>query len=603
LPFFLAQPVGGRYAAEIGLSAFHPFPPSLAKEFPMPSASTSCCCGGTWIGRLALLALALLCYSLFGALAADKPETARHGMVVSVSAPASEVGRDVLKKGGNAVDAAVATAFALAVTYPAAGNIGGGGFMVVHPGTRDEPVVFDYRETAPGAATRTMFTKEDTWYSHKVVGVPGTVRGLALAHRRLGKLPWKELVLPAVKLAQEGFVIDTALARSLNNVVGDSDKFPELRRVFGKDGGKSWQTGDRLVQKDLAQTLRLIAEDGPDAFYKGPIAELIAAEMKAGGGLITKDDLAKYEARERKPIHGTYRGYDVYAPPPPSSGGVCLVEMLNVLENFDLRKQGRFSAATLHLMAETMRRAYCDRAYYLGDQDFVKIPPHLTSKDFAKRLAATINPHKATPSEKLARDIKLSKEGDSTTHFSVLDGDGMAVSNTYTLERSYGSRVVVRGAGFLLNNEMMDFNWFPGQTTRGGTIGTEPNTIAPGKRMLSSQTPTILARDGKVVLVSGSPGSRTIINTVLCVVVNVVDFDMDLQAAVDAPRLHHQWFPDEIRFEGIPEHEAAVAELRKMGHTVGGTHQGDAHSILVDRKTGVYVGAADKRISGHAAGF
>jgi gamma-glutamyltranspeptidase/glutathione hydrolase len=570
---------------------------------PLSVTPRTTCCASAWIGRVALLTLALLCYSLFGAVAAENTGKDRHGMVVSVSAPASEVGRDVLKKGGNAVDAAVATAFALAVTYPAAGNVGGGGFMLVHPGGKGEPVVFDYRETAPGAATKTMFKKGDSSYSHKVVGVPGTVRGLALAHRRLGKLPWKDLVAPAIKLADEGFAIDAALARSLNSVLAGSDKFPEMQRVFGKEGGQSWSAGDRLVQKDLAKTLRLIADEGPDSFYKGPIAEQIVAEMKAGGGLITKDDLAKYEAKERKPIHGTYRGYDVYAPPPPSSGGVCLVEMLNVLETFDLRKHDRFAPETLHLMAETMRRAFCDRAYYLGDRDFVPVPPHLTSKDYAKRLTTTINLKKATPSEKLARDIPLTKEGDNTTHFSVIDGDGMAVSNTYTLEHSYGSRIVVRGAGFLLNNEMTDFNWFPGVTTRSGTIGTKPNQIEPGKRMLSSQTPTILAKDGKVFLVTGSPGSRTIINTVLCVVVNVVDYGMDVQEAVDAPRLHHAWFPDEIRFEGTRDHKAAVVELRKMGHTVSGTRQGDAHSILVDPKTGAYVGAADKRISGKAAGY
>jgi gamma-glutamyltranspeptidase/glutathione hydrolase len=502
------------------------------------------------------------------------------------------------------VDAAVATAFAQAVTYPAAGNIGGGGFMVVYPGGKAEPVVFEYRERAPLAATRTMFTRQDTWYSHKAVGVPGTVRGLALAHARFGKLPWKDAVMPAVKLAEDGFVIDQALARSLNSVVDSSADNAELRRVFGKDGGaKSWEAGDRLVQKDLGRTLRLIAERGPDAFYKGPIADLIAAEMKAGGGLITKEDLAAYEAKARKPVHGTYRGYDVYAPPPPSSGGICLVEMLNILENFDLRKQGRWSPETLHLMIEAMRRAYCDRARHLGDADFVKVPDHLTSKEYARKLAQGIDRNKATPSADLAKDIPLKGEGDSTTHFSVIDPDGMAVSNTYTLERSYGSRVVVRGGGFLLNNEMMDFNWFPGETTRGGQIGTAPNQIAPGKRMLSSQTPTIVAKDGKVVLITGSPGSRTIINTVLGVVVNVIDFGMDVRQAVDAPRLHHAWFPDEARFEGAYRYPDAVKRLREMGHQVVGTRQGDAHSIWLDPKTGRYVGAADRRIDGKVAGF
>src|SRR5579885_1296710 len=310
---------------------------------------------GLGLLSLALLALAALLTSPRSeAVAGPRGAEARHGMADPV------------------------TAFALAVTYPAAGNIGGGGFMLVYPAGKGEPVVIEYRETAPAAATKTMFRKDDTWYSHKAVGVPGTVRGMALAHQKFGKLPWKDVVMPAVKLADEGFIMDGALASSLNWIVSASADFPELRRVLGKDGGKAdWQKGDRLVQKDLAGSLRLIAEQGPDAFYKGPIADKIAAEMKAGGGLITKDDLAAYRANARKPVHGTYRGFDVYGPPPPSSGGTCLVEMLNILENFDLRKQGRWSPETLHLMAEAMRRAYCDRARHLGDSDFVTIPAHL----------------------------------------------------------------------------------------------------------------------------------------------------------------------------------------------------------------------------------
>ncbi|HZY91143.1 MAG TPA: gamma-glutamyltransferase [Gemmataceae bacterium] len=545
----------------------------------------------------------LVSLCLVAPAAADGPRKERHGMVVAVSPPGAEVGRDVLLRGGNAVDAAVATAFAMAVTYPAAGNIGGGGFMLVFPGGKAEPVVIDYREKAPLAASATMYTKKDTWYSHKAAGVPGTVRGLALAHARFGKLPWKEVVLPAVRLAEDGFQIDDSLAGSLNWAVGSSNDGSEMRRVLGKTGDSSWRAGDRLIQKDLGRTLRRIAEQGPDGFYKGAVADLIVAEMKRGDGIITHRDLAEYRAWARKPVHGTYRGYDVYGPPPPSSGGTCLVEMLNVLENFDLRKQGRWSPETLHVMIETMRRAYCDRARYLGDQDFVRVPAFLTSKEYAKKLAASIDLKHATRSEDLAREIPLKNEGDSTTHFSVIDADGMAVANTYTLERSYGSRIVVRGAGFLLNNEMMDFNWFPGETTRDGQIGTAANQIAPGKRMLSSQTPTVVAKDGKAVLITGSPGSRTIINTVLCVVVNVIDFGMDVRSAVDAPRLHHPWFPDEARFEGASEHPAAVARLRAMGHSISGTRQGDAHTIWVDPKTGRYVGAEDHRINGKAAGF
>ena len=548
-----------------------------------------------------LVALAISCPE---ARAARKAVVAHNGMVVAVSPPGVDVGLAVLKRGGNAVDAAVATAFAMAVTYPAAGNIGGGGFMLIHPAGKGQPLLIDYREMAPAAATRTMYKKDDTIYSARAVGVPGTVRGLALAHQRFGRLPWKEVVLPAVHLAEDGFVLDDSLADSLNWIVGSSDDFPELQRVLGKQNGKdSWKEGDRLVQKDLGRTLRLIAEQGPDVFYKGPIAGLIAAEMKRGGGLITTADLAHYRAHARVPVHGTFRGYDVYGPPPPSSGGTCLVEMLNILENFDLKKLGRYSPETLHLMTEAMRRAYCDRARYLGDSDFVKVPAFLTGKEYAKKLAAGIDLKKATRSEDLAKDIPLAKEGDHTTHFSVIDRDGMAVSNTYTLERSYGSRIVVRGAGFVLNNEMMDFNWFPGVTTRHGTIGTRPNQIEPGKRMLSSQTPTIVAKDGKVVLLTGSPGSRTIINTVLCVVLNVVEFGMDIQKAVDAPRQHHPWFPDHLSFEGAYEHAAAVKKLRAMGHDVGGGGQGDAHSIWVDPKTGLYHGAADSRINGKAAGY
>jgi gamma-glutamyltranspeptidase/glutathione hydrolase len=552
---------------------------------------------------LLLAGFAGLCSAFLNGQAADKPPPAKHGMVVAVSPPGADVGRDILQKGGNAVDAAVATAFAMAVTYPAAGNIGGGGFMLVHPAGDAKPVVFEYREAAPAAATKTMFKKSDGLYTHKVVGVPGTVRGLALAHSKFGKLPWKDLVMPAVKLADDGFVIDSALASSLNYAVGSSPEFAELVRVLGKDGKADWKAGDRMVQKDLAKTLRRIAENGPDAFYTGPVADQIVAEMKSGNGLITKEDLANYKAKERTPIHGTYRGYNVYGPPPPSSGGICLVEMLNVLENFDLKKHDRWSPETLHLLIETMRRAFCDRALYLGDADFLQIPDRLTSKDYAKKLAASLDLTKATKSEDLAKDIKITSESDNTTHFSVIDADGMAVSNTYTLERSFGSHIVVKGAGFLLNNEMMDFNWFPGVTTREGHIGTEPNQIAPGKRMLSSQTPTIVAKNGKVVLITGSPGSRTIINTVLQIVVNVLDFDMDIRSAVDAPRLHHPWFPDEARFEGIRDHEAAVKKLRDMGHCVSGTRQGDAHSIWVDPKTGAYHGAEDRRIDGKVAGF
>ncbi len=534
--------------------------------------------------------------------------TGERGMVVTVSPPATKIGVAVLKRGGNAVDAAVAVALTMAVTWPEAGNIGGGGFMMVFPGGKAEPVCIEYRERAPAAAKENMFSLKDSRWGHRIVGVPGTVRGLALAHRRFGKLTWKELVMPAVRLAGKGFAVEEGLAKSLNRVLRHkgTQNFAELLRVFAPPNGKAWKAGDRLVQKDLAGTLRQIAERGPDAFYRGKIAEQIAAEMRAGKGLITRKDLAGYQAKIRKPVHGTFRGYDIYGPPPPSSGGTALVQMLNILENFDLQKQGRWSPETLHLMIEAMRRAYLDRARHLGDADFVNIPPHLTTKKYAAKLAGQIDRRRATRSEDLAKDIPIAGEGDSTTHFSVIDASGMAVSNTYTLEHSFGSRVVVRGAGFLLNNEMGDFNWKLGYTDRRGTIGTRPNRIQPGKRMLSSQCPTIVAKGGKAVLITGSPGGRTIINTVLNVVLNTIEFKMPLKAAVEAPRLHHQWLPDLVRFEGRADDrfKATLHKLGAMGHKFQTKLylQGDAHSIWI-APNGRFIGVADSRRNGRAMGY
>jgi gamma-glutamyltranspeptidase / glutathione hydrolase len=541
---------------------------------------------------------------------------AEQGIVVSVSAPASEVGLAVLQEGGNAVDAAVATAFALAVTWPAAGNIGGGGFMMVGPAGGQRPVCIEYRETAPAAAHARTLEQYARLDGPLVCGTPGTVAGLALAHRTYGKRPWRALVLPAVRLAREGVIVNGPLASSLNGALRASRDFAELQRVFAPPAGKEWRAGDRLVQSELARTLERIATDGPAAFYTGPIADQLVGEMQAGGGLISKQDLAGYQAHVREPIHGTYRGYDVYASPPPSSGGTCLVEMLNILENFSLRDPPSvpaangpapaYSARAMHLIIEAMRRTYCDRARWLGDGDFVKIPPELTSKEYARELARQIDQQRATPSESLAVDIPLADESPETTHFSVVDRDGMAVANTYTLENSFGCRVVVRGAGFLLNNEMTDFNRVPGRTDRKGMIGTAANLIAPGKRMLSSQTPTLVFRDGRLVLVTGSPGGRTIINTVLCTVVNVVDFQRDVRAAIDAPRLHQQWFPDRVSFEALarPECAAILEQLRQMGHTFADKpgKQGDAHSIGLDPQTGQFLGVPDRRIDGHAAG-
>jgi len=530
--------------------------------------------------------------------------TGQRGMVVSTSPEGSDVGLAILKRGGNAVDAAVATAFAMAVTHPAAGNIGGGGFMLIYPADGRPPGMIDYREKAPIAATRNMFINRTSHDGHKVVGVPGTVRGLWLAHQTYGSLEWAALVEPAVALARDGFHLSGGLARSLNGAVGRITDFPEFRRTYGKDGGKpTWKPGDRFIQADLAKTLDRIRVLGYKGFYSGETASLLIDEMKRGGGLITQADLDGYQAVIREPIHATFRGYDVYGPPPPSSGGICLTEMLNILEHFDLKSMERWSPETNHLIIETMRRAYCDRAKFLGDTDFVSIPPYLTSKAYAKKLASGIDRTRATPSESLAAPIQLADEGTETTHFSVIDRNGMAVSNTYTLERGFGSKVVVRGAGFLLNNEMGDFNWKPGVTDRHGRIGTPANEIRPAKRMLSSMTPVIASRHGKVVLVTGSPGGRTIINTVLCVTLNVLEFGMDLRPALDAPRLDQEWFPDRVTF-GSSEEDVAypdlVPKLRLLGHDVRIGHQGDANSILV--KHGVIHGAADNRW-GKASGF
>jgi gamma-glutamyltranspeptidase/glutathione hydrolase len=513
------------------------------------------------------------------------------------------VGAAILRRGGNAVDAAVAVAFALAVTWPEAGNIGGGGFMMIAP-PRQDVTCIEFRETAPRAAPENLFAdgKVTPWEA-RAAGVPGTVRGLALAHRRFGKLPWEELVTPAVTLAEQGITVNAALARSLHRVWADpKTTHTEFRRLFSPPDGRRWQAGDRLIQKDLARTLRLIAQQGPDVFYTGPIAQSIVREMQASGGLITAEDLKAYRAHERSPIHIRYRGYDIYAPPPPSSGGITLALMLHMLETMDLKSHGRWSANTYHTLIEVMRRAYADRARYLGDPDFTSIPAHLTSREYARRLAATIRPDKATPSAEVAPDLLVVSEGESTTHFSIIDRDGWAVSTTYTLENSYGCRVAVRGAGFILNNEMTDFNPRPGVTSTDGRIGTPPNCIAPGKRMLSSMTPTIVCQQGRVVLVTGSPGGRTIINTVLCVLLNRLDFAMPPDQCVSAARLHHQWFPDVARLETTPNHAELVAQLQRRGHRiVSSSRQGDAHSIFVDPVTNRRTAVADRRIDGAIA--
>jgi gamma-glutamyltranspeptidase/glutathione hydrolase len=537
----------------------------------------------------------------------------KDGLVVCVSSPSCDAGASVLAAGGNAVDAAVATAFALAVTHPSAGNIGGGGFMIVRTPS-GEVAAFDYREKAPLKSTRTMYVGADgkidrglTAAGYLAPGVPGTVRGLELAHKRFGKLSWKQVVMPAVGLAEGGFPLSESLAHALTREVqGSMTRFPASVAEYGKPGGGEWAAGDRLVLADLGKTLRAIADGGADAFYTGWIADRIAEDMKASGGIISKEDLAAYQAKERRPVRGTYKGYEIVSMPPPSSGGVALVEMLNILEPFNLKEKGLLTAPAIHLEIEAMRRAYLDRARHLGDTDFVDVPiAELTSKAHAKTVAASISLDNASSSTDLGKDIVTTQapEPDETTHFSVLDRAGMAVTSTYTLEGGFGSHVVVRGAGFLLNNEMGDFNKKPGETNTGGDIGTAANLIDPGKRMLSSMTPAMVLKDGTVVLVTGSPGGRTIINTVLSVVLGVTEYGLSGRQAVDTPRLHHQWLPDRTSIEegdassgvGAGVSNDVLAALRAKGHDIrAGARQGDAHSIWV-APDGTPYGVNDKR--------
>lgn len=535
------------------------------------------------------------------------PVRAPHGMVVSESVPASEAGAAVLAAGGNAVDAAIATGLALAVTHPAAGNLGGGGFMVIRfpDGTT---TAIDFREKAPLAAHPEMWLDEEGeysrtkhHYSHLAVGVPGTVAGFWKAHRLYGEQEWRRLVSPAIGLARDGFLVTERLSGSLRRFVeGRGAAYESTVAAFSKGDG-FYAAGERFAQADLARTLERIASDGRDGFYEGETARLLVAEMERGGGIITLEDLARYQARERTPIHGSYRGYDVISMPPPSSGGIAMVEMLNILEGYDLAAMGHNSADYIHHVTEAMRRAFRDRARFVADMDFVDVPAHrLTSKAYAEKLRAGIDSHMAGVSE--PSDVTEPYESPETTHYSVVDRNGMAVSVTYTLENGFGSAITVPGAGFLLNNEMGDFNAGPGLTDARGLIGTEPNLTRPEQRMLSSMTPSILAKDGELVAVIGSPGGRTIINTVLQVVLNVIDFHMNIQEAVNAPRLHHQWLPDGIRIEQNGISDATVADLEARGHSVtvrGG--QGLAHSIMIDPETGDRLGAADPRNSDSGA--
>ncbi|PSR56765.1 gamma-glutamyltransferase [Adhaeribacter arboris] len=541
------------------------------------------------------------------------PAPAQNGMVVSSHYLASQAGDEILKKGGNAVDAAVATALALAVTLPSAGNIGGGGFLVYH-GHNGYQTTFNFREKAPLAATATMYLDENGKIKNNSnhegllsVGVPGTVAGLYLAHQKLGKLKWAELVRPAIKLAKKGFVSTWAMQDFLDYIEANKAKYPTTAATFLKNGATKYQPGEIWKQKDLANSLKRIKKHGAAGFYKGKTAQLLVDFMKANGGIITPKDLEKYQAEELKPIHGTYRGYDIYSMPPPSSGGVALVEMLNILEGFNLTEMGPNSGSYLHVLTEAMRRAYADRAQYIGDPNFnANMPlPQLLSKPYAEKLRTTINLAKASVSDSARFTAAyLRPESPETTHLSVVDKEGNAVSLTYTLENSYGCRIVVPGAGFLLNNEMGDFNPVPGITNNKGQIGTPANLVAPEKRMLSSMTPTIVAKDGKPVLVIGSPGGRTIINTTMQVILNVLDHKMNVAEAIESPRIHHQWLPNVTSFEKLGFSPDTQKLYESMGHPlikVGGI--GSAMGIFIDHNKKLLYGGADSRsFDGKAVG-
>ncbi len=552
--------------------------------------------------------LLLLILFSFTANAQKWPVYARNGMVVSTHHIASEVGTKILKSGGNAVDAAVATGFALAVVNPGAGNLGGGGFMLIRlaDGTCTG---IDYREKAPKAAHESMYLDENgqlikgaNHFGYKAVGVPGTVAGLLLALEKFGTMTRAEVLQPAIELAEKGFPLSYALERDFMNLEDEFKQYPGSAKKFYKPDGSYYRMGDIWRQPDLAATLKRIAEKGKAGFYAGKTAEIFEREMAANGGLITAEDFAAYEAKFRKPIEVDYRGYTVYAMAPPSSGGITLGMMLNILENYDLAALGHNSAAYVHLLAEAMRRAYNQRAAWLGDPDFNPDMPvdRLISQEFANQLAATINPQKASISD--SSSFSWGNESDYTTHFSVVDSQGNAVSNTFTLEYYYGSRIVLNGLGFLLNNEMGDFNPVPGLTNSSGLIGTPPNLIRPEKRMLSSMTPTIVTKNGQNYFLIGSPGGRTIINTVLQCIINVIDFEMNVFEAIDAPRFHHQWLPDKIRIEKWGVGADAVEKLKAMGHTIDWYRtQGRAMGILIDAKSGVISGAADPRSPDGAA--
>jgi gamma-glutamyltranspeptidase/glutathione hydrolase len=540
------------------------------------------------------------------------PVRETHAMVASVDVIASRVGADIMKRGGNAVDAAVAVALTLAVTWPEAGNLGGGGFMLLRKADGSEEAL-DYRERAPLAATRDMYLdangdiiKDASLVGYRASGIPGTVAGLALAHKRHGKLPWADLVEPARRLAAEGFPVSQYLARSLamKRIVERMQKFPESWRIFQRNG-KPYTVGETFVQPELAATLARIQKD-PSDFYRGETARMVVADVQAHGGIITAADFARYQPTVRKPLHGTYRGYEIITMPPPSSGGIALIEMLNMLEPVDVKSLGWHSSQQVHTMVEIMRRAYADRAKYLGDSDFVTVPVSgLMSRAYAEQRRKDIDPLHASDSKAVANGEPARYESPQTTHFTIIDAEGTVVASTYTLNESFGSAVTAPGTGFLLNDEMDDFTSKPGVPNAYGLIQGEANAIAPQKRPLSSMTPTIVMQDGKVLFAVGSPGGSTIINTVLQVIINVVDFGMNIQEAIDSPRFHHQWLPDKIIWEPFEFSRDTTDALEKMGHIFNEKpdYIGDAHAIGVDARDGARLGASDPRRGGQAVGW
>ncbi|NVJ70050.1 MAG: gamma-glutamyltransferase [Alphaproteobacteria bacterium] len=545
------------------------------------------------------------------------PTIARSGMVVSQETYASKAGREILQMGGNAVDAAVATGFALAVTHPQAGNLGGGGFMMIYLREEDRVIALDYREMAPAAAHRDMFLDEEgnvdnqrVRFTLKASGVPGTVMGLTKALEKYGTLPLDVVMAPAIRLAEEGFEMTWELNESLGRYAKRLKADPESAKNYFKPDGSLYEAGEVFRQPDLAHTLKIIAAKGAKGFYEGPVADKLVAAMKANGGIITHDDLKKYHSVERSPIEGSYRGFKVVTMPPPSSGGVHVVQMLNVLEGWDMKSLGHNSAGYIHRLTESMKYAYADRSKYLGDPDYFDVPVSaLTSKDYAATIRAKINVNKATPSSEIAPAPSLPHESNDTTHFSVMDKAGNMVANTYTLNFTYGNGKSVPGAGFLLNNEMDDFSAKAGVPNAFGLLGGEANAIEPGKRPLSSMTPTFLFKDGKPLMATGSPGGSTIITVVFQAILNVMEFDMNVQAAVNAPRIHHQWYPDRLFME--PGHSIDTRRLLgEMGHNVkmGPTEAwdsvlGSAQSLMLT-PSGYIMGAADPRRPGsYAAGF